>query len=283
MMTSGLRSDAVGNDSTDRDRSAASPRTPGPHIAAAAAIDEILASEARANRQRSRASIVEEPVKAKPRITVPPARIVARPLHSPAWKAPFFSLAIVVGLSTLVSAGAIAYLLLRPIGASSAFSDADIRGLRDSVTQLRRQVADITGDMATHRAAFEAARAQAAEQASRAQNRVEREQVVPAAASSRVADDKPQVAQVAQVAPESSPDITGAVQPRRPANASRDVISGWHVRRAYDGVAVLEGKSGVVEVVPGQDIPAIGRIQEIKNENNRWQVLTSRGVILSGR
>ena len=280
MMTSDLRSDAVGNDSTDRDRSAASPRTPGPHIAAAAAIDEILASEARANRQRSRASIVEEPVKAKPRITVPPARIVARPLHSPAWKAPFFSLAIVVGLSTLVSAGAIAYLLLRPIGASSAFSDADIRGLRDSVTQLRRQVADITGDMATHRAAFEAARAQAAEQASRAQNRVERDQVVPAAASSRVADEK---LQAAQVAPESSPDITGAVQPRRPTNASRDVISGWHVRRAYDGVAVLEGKSGVVEVVPGQDVPAIGRIQEIKNENNRWQVLTSRGVILSGR
>jgi hypothetical protein len=55
------------------------------------------------------------------------------------------------------------------------------------------------------------------------------------------------------------------------------------VRRAYDGVAVLEGKTGVIEVVPGQDVPALGRIQEIKNENNRWQVLTSRGVILSGR
>ena len=279
MTTSDLRLHAVDNGNTIRDKSAASPRAPGPHIAAAAAIDEILASEARANRQRSRASTLEDPVKAKPRITVPPARIVARPLHPPAWKAPFFSLAMVVGLSTLVSAGAIAYLLLRPIGVSSAVSDADIRGLRDSVAQLRRQVADIAGDMATHRAALDAVRAQAADQASRAASRIERDQAAPVAASPTIVDDKPQVV---QATPEGSSDITGTV-PRRPANASREVISGWHVRRAYDGVAVLEGKSGVVEVVPGQDVPAIGRIQEIKNENNRWQVLTSRGVILSGR
>jgi len=277
------QSAAVENGSLFREQSPNSHSTPKPHIAAAAAIDERLASEARANMQRARVSIREEPIKAKVRFTVPPARIVARPLQSPAWKAPFFSLAMVVGLSTLVSAGAIAYLFLRPM-TSSAISDADLRSIRDSVTQLRRQVAEMTGDVASSRAAAEAARTQAAEQASRAQDRAEREQAALAAKYARIADEKTQAVQVAATLA-NTPDITGTVQPQaqRPASTSREVIPGWHVRRAYDGVAVLEGKTGVIEVVPGQDVPALGRIQEIKNENNRWQVLTSRGVILSGR
>lgn len=277
------RSNAVENRGLFREQLPNSHRIAGPHVAAAAAIDELLASEARANLQRARASTREEPVKAKARITVPPARIVARPLQSPAWRAPFFSLAIVVGISTLVSAGAIAYLLLRPI-TSSTVSDADIRSLRDSVAQLRRQVADVTGDVASSRAAAEAARTQAAEQASRAQDRSEREQAALAAKFARIADEKTQVIQAAAMLA-NNPDITGTVQSQtqRPASTSREVIPGWHLRRAYDGVAVLEGKAGVIEVVPGQDVPALGRIQEIKNENNRWQVLTSRGVILSGR
>jgi outer membrane murein-binding lipoprotein Lpp len=277
------RSSAVENGSLFREQSANSHSTPKPHIAAAAAIDELLASEARANMQRARVSTREEPIKAKVRFTVPPARIVARPLQSPAWRAPFFSLAIVVGLSTLVSAGAIAYLLLRPI-TSSTVSDAGIRNIRDSVAQLRRQVADMTNDVATSRAAAEAARTQAAQQASRAQDRAEREQAALAAKSTRIAEEKPPVMQ-ATATLANAPDITGTVQPQaqRPASTSREVIPGWHVRRAYDGAAVLEGKTGVIEVVPGQDVPALGRVQEIKNENNRWQVLTSRGVILSGR
>lgn len=277
------QSAAVENGSLFREQSPNSHATPKPHIAAAAAIDERLASEARANMQRARISVREEPIKAKVRFTVPPARIVARPLQSPAWKAPFFSLAMVVGLSTLVSAGAIAYLFLRPM-TSSTISDADLRSIRDSVTQLRRQVAEMTGDVASSRAAVEAARTQAAEQASRAQDRAEREQAALAAKFARIADEKTQAVQVAATLA-NTPDITGTVQPQaqRPASTSREVIPGWHVRRAYDGVAVLEGKTGVIEVVPGQDVPALGRIQEIKNENNRWQVLTSRGVILSGR
>lgn len=282
-ITPASQSNTVENRGLFREQLPNSHRTPGPHIAAAAAIDELLASEARENLQRARASMREEPVKAKARITVPPARIVVRPLQSPAWRAPFFSLAIVVGLSTLVSAGAISYLLLRPI-ASPTVSDADLRSLRDSVAQLRRQVADVTGDVASGRAAAEAARTQAAEQASRAQDRAEREQAALAAKFARIADEKTQVIQAAATLVNTS-DITGTVQPQaqRPAGTSRDVIPGWHVRRAYDGVAVLEGKTGVIEVAPGQDVPALGRIQEIKNDNNRWQVLTSRGVILSGR
>ena len=64
---------------------------------------------------------------------------------------------------------------------------------------------------------------------------------------------------------------------------SQLVIPGWHVRRAYEGVAILEGQPGVIEAVLGQDVPNLGRIEEIKYENGRWQVLTSKGVILPAR
>ena len=37
----------------------------------------------------------------------------------------------------------------------------------------------------------------------------------------------------------------------------------------------------MIEVVLGQDVPNLGRIEEIKYENNRWQVLTSKGIILA--
>lgn len=86
-----------------------------------------------------------------------------------------------------------------------------------------------------------------------------------------------------------SAEITGTVQqpqqppPPRQASARREVIAGWHVRRAYEGVAILEGQPGVIEAVLGQDVPNLGRIEEIKYENGRWQVLTSKGVILPAR
>lgn len=282
-ITSNSRSGTLNNRVRFREQSPNSSHAQEPYIAAAAAIDELLASEARANLQRARASTSEQPVKTRARITVPPARIVARPLHAPAWKAPFFSLAIVVGVSTLASASAIAYLFLRPT-TSTMVSDADIRTIREAVTQLRRQVADMTSDAASSRAAAEAAHAQAAEQATRAQDRTERELMILAAKFARIAEERSHVLQVA-APPINSTDITGTVQTQaqRPAMTSRNVIPDWHVRRAYDGVAVLEGKIGVIEVMPGQDVPDLGRIQEIKKEKNRWQVLTSRGVILSAR
>jgi hypothetical protein len=71
-----------------------------PHVAAAAAIDELLASEARASLRRTRDAQRDEPPKARIRVNVPPALIVAKPLQTAAWKAPFFSLALVVGSAT---------------------------------------------------------------------------------------------------------------------------------------------------------------------------------------
>lgn len=243
-----------------------------PHVAAAAAIDELLASEARASLRRTRDALREEPSKARIRVTVPPARIVAKPLQTAAWKGPFFSLAVVVGLSTLISAGGIAYLFLQP-QAIRTTSETELRNLRESVSQLRRQVAELSSSTASIRSA-NSAQPTVERVASR---NAEREPSIQRTRATRPSDDQHAGTAVAQ-----APEFTGSVQtPAAPvASAPRPIIEGWHIRRIYDGAAVLEGKSGVIEVAPGQDIPTLGRVQEISNDGGRWQVITSKGIVV---
>jgi hypothetical protein len=243
-----------------------------PHIAAAAAIDELLASEARANLRRTRDAQREEAPKARIRINVPAARIIAKPLQSAPWKGPFFSLALVVGLSTLISAGGIAYLFLRPQVTRSA-SETELRALRESVAQLRRQVAELSSSAATIRTANTA---QPTIERVAARN-VERAPLMERTRTTRALDKDSAVTQVVP-----APEFTGSVQTTTAplTSSARDIIEDWHIRRAYDGVAILEGKSGIVEVSPGQDIPTLGRIQEIRNDGGRWQVITSEGIVV---
>ena len=275
------RSKAVDNGSVSGTSATKAPAPQRPHVAAAAAIDALLASEARDNLNRARTNIRSEPVKAAPRTSIPPARIVARQPQSPSWKTPFFSLALVVGLSTLISAGSTAYILLRP-QVTGTVSASEIRSLRDSVTQLRRQVADLT----TQRATADVIQASKSDRAmSPPPSREASGEIVK---TNRFADHPSQIVSLAPLVSASAttnpaPEYTGSVPqlPAQQASISREPIADWFVRRAYDGVAIIEGKPGVIEVVLGQDIPGVGRVQEIKNENNRWHVLTSKGVISS--
>lgn len=255
-----------------------------PHLAAAATIDELLAKEALANLKRTRATAHAETFKSKARIPVPPATLVVKPPQSHAWMTPFITLAVMVGISTFLCTGGMAYLFLRP-GAVATMSDAELRSIRESVAQLRRTVAALSNDLATNRAALDAANKAASDRLGRivqSLERVDRDQSVSATKIERMAEEKAQVVRTASTA--SSSEITGTVQRQpRPTNARREVIAGWRVRRAFEGVAVLEGQPGVIEVVLGQEVPNLGRIEEIKYENSRWQVLTSKGVILSAR
>jgi hypothetical protein len=66
-------------------------------------------------------------------------------------------------------------------------------------------------------------------------------------------------------------------------SATRKPVKGWAVRQAYEGVAILQGPNGVVEAVLGQQVPGLGRIEEIGSENGRLIVLSSGGAIYSSR
>lgn len=274
---------ATSNNTSDA-RPAGKPNSAGAHLTAAATIDELLAKEALANLKRTRATTHAENVKSKARVPIPAATLVVKPPQSHAWVTPFVTLAALFGITTVLCAGGLAYLYLRP-SAAVATSDAELRNIRESVAQLRRTVATLSTELATNRAALDAANKATNDRFGRivqSLDRVDRDQSVSATRIERMAEEKAHVVRPAPPAP--TPEITGTVQRQpRPTTARRDVLAGWRVRRAFEGVAILEGQPGVIEVVLGQEVPNLGRIEEIKYENNHWQVLTSRGVILPAR
>lgn len=247
-----------------------------------ATIDELLAKEALANLKRARAAAHADAGKVKTRAIVPPARLVVRQQYQQAWRRPFVSLAIVVGLSTLLNAAGLAYFFVQPL-APVKTSDAEVRTLRDNVAQLRRSVIDLSSEVASNRTALAAIGTAASDRQDRLARTMaasDRDQPAPSGKSERAPSGAIDPARLARV--DIASEITGTIPRQAPTIDTRpDVIAGWRVRRVYDGVAVLDGDLGVIEVVLGQTIPDLGRILDIKSENGRWQVLTTKGRISS--
>ncbi|MGP9813347.1 hypothetical protein ACTZWT_17715 [Rhodopseudomonas sp. NSM] len=276
----------AGSGAGDRDASHAKPAgkpTAAPHIAAQT-LDELLAKEALANLKRARAAAHAEADKTRPRINIPPAKLVVRPQTLQSWKRPFVSLALVVGLSTGLYAAGFAYLMVQPFS-PAAQSEAEIRTLRDGVAQLRRDLAELSSDVAAGRTTLTAANQAATDRLDRFARmlvRIERERPTLAEQPQRAAADGAAIAPPARAA--SPSDVTGSIAPPSPSASPRpDIVAGWRVRRAYHGVAVLESQSGVVEVVLGQKVPELGRILDIRSDDGHWQVMTTKGLIESGR
>ncbi|MBK5961091.1 hypothetical protein CCR97_23215 [Rhodoplanes elegans] len=78
----------------------------------------------------------------------------------------------------------------------------------------------------------------------------------------------------------ASADMTTASlgDPRPPAPP---VVSGWVVRDVRRGIALIEGRYGLVEVETGDTLPGLGRIESIRKQDGRWLVVTSRGIIVA--
>jgi hypothetical protein len=80
-------------------------------------------------------------------------------------------------------------------------------------------------------------------------------------------------------------DTTGTV-PAAPMQkiGTRAPLAGWSVRDVYRNAALIQGtKLGMMEVSPGDDIPGLGRIHSIRQQDGRWVVVTSRGIIAQPR
>jgi hypothetical protein len=82
-------------------------------------------------------------------------------------------------------------------------------------------------------------------------------------------------------------DVTASVPPAPPQAATQrtSAVAGWSVRDAYGNTAIIQGaRQGTKEVSPGDNIPGLGRIHSIKQQQDgRWVVVTSRGIITSPR
>jgi hypothetical protein len=85
----------------------------------------------------------------------------------------------------------------------------------------------------------------------------------------------------------ASGEATGAVPSASPApgpaaaDPRRGILEGWVLRDLFNGGAMIQSpRGGILEVIPGDNVPGLGRIEGIRREGSRWVVMTSRGLIV---
>jgi len=80
-------------------------------------------------------------------------------------------------------------------------------------------------------------------------------------------------------------DSTGSVQAPQATTQRVGAVAGWSVRDVYGNAALIQGaRNGTLEVKAGDNIPGLGRVHSIqKQQDGRWVVVTSRGIISSAR
>jgi hypothetical protein len=206
-------------------------------------------------------------------------------------------LAVAATLVVCACTGVIAYLTTQPSQTNVA-ANAEIRNLRDTVAQLRKQLSGVSENLDGLRTAVDLSGKATSDRFGRfAENldRIERvsssstakldklaqaQVQAPTTVASQPQSPSPAMPMMASVA---APETTGSVPPAERSSAPRKAIKGWSVRQAYEGIAILQGPNGVVEAVLGQQVPSLGRIEEIRNENGRLVVETSGGVVYSPR
>ncbi|WP_454643984.1 hypothetical protein [Bradyrhizobium liaoningense] len=268
----------------------------------AAASDEVLAKEALEGLKRIRAKArLDKMAIPKPApAVIKPAVIVAKPPPPrPTWVAPLATLAVAAMLVVCACTGVIAYLTTQP-AQSNVATNTEIRNLRETVAQLRRQLSGVSENLDGLRTAVDQSSKATNDRFGRFAENLDRIERVSSSSTAKL--DKLAQAQVqaqapapamvqSQPAPQqgpmmasvAAPEFTGSVPASERTSVPRKTIKGWSVRQAYEGIAILQGPNGVIEAVLGQQVPGLGRIEEIRNENGRLVVESSGGVIYSSR
>jgi hypothetical protein len=170
---------------------------------------------------------------------------------------------------------------------------AEIKALRDTVTQLRTATRTLGENFAALKGSTTTANASQNQQIAKLSESMER--VEKAEQRRAAAPTTTTTAAVAASRQAAASDITGSVTakpqstlapgpgatPEAQAAALRpSVVQGWVLRRVYDGAALIEGRDGIIEVEPGDVAPGLGRIEAIKRQDGRWTVVTARGIVV---
>ncbi len=65
------------------------------------------------------------------------------------------------------------------------------------------------------------------------------------------------------------------------AAAKVPVVDGWVLTSVgRRGNAIVASRNGYYEVYPGDPLPGVGRVQDIRYQDGRWIVVTPKGLII---
>jgi hypothetical protein len=184
------------------------------------------------------------------------------------------------------------------VGAVAAVAFAKPQPVADDartieVKTLQGVIAKLSTEVASLKASIDSNAKTANAQLAKMADRVERAEKAQAEPASRVAklsemleriDKRTASAAAAPVAPAlaSAPDVTGSIATKQQDRPS--VVNGWVLREVFRGGAMVENeRMGMFEVVPGANLPGLGRVETIRRQDGRWVVVTPKGFIVSQR
>src|SRR6202040_2617939 len=76
-----------------------------------------------------------------------------------------------------------------------------------------------------------------------------------------------------------APDTTGSIPENRAAQSAdtrtpAKATDGWTIRDVYRGHALVESPFGSFDVMPGTQLPGLGRVENVERRDGRWVVVT---------
>ena len=193
------------------------------------------------------------------------------------------SLALAAALGGMAGALA-AYGLARP-GPVPAVAAG--RTNLDEIQALKENVVQARVDLAALKVSIDSANRNATAQFTRIGERIERIERIQAEPTTKLNKAVEMLDRVSRGDGGPQPkEVTGSVAPP-PANGQnqppKSGLEGWVVRDVHRGTALIEGRMGIIEVEQGDLVPGLGRVDAIRKQDGRWVVVTSRGMITSGR
>ncbi|WP_271201234.1 hypothetical protein [Methylopila turkensis] len=156
--------------------------------------------------------------------------------------------------------------------AKTAAGDADVKALKTEIAGLQKTLDETRAASAAKIEALATRVEQPKEDAGKLAELQARLDRIEKAA------DKPAPALAAAKPAPADPETTGSIAAT--PDAGGRVVRNWTVREVYDGVALLDGRDGVIEVMRGARAPGLGRIRSIERRDRQWVVVTDRGVVL---
>jgi hypothetical protein len=197
------------------------------------------------------------------------------------------SLALAAALGGMAGALA-AYGLVRP---SPLPAVAAGRTNLDEIQALKENVVQARVELAALKVSIDSANRNAGAQFTRIGERIERIERTQAEPTTKLNKAVEMLDRMARGDGGAQPkEVTGSVAPSSAANANgpnqptpKSGVEGWVVRDVHRGTALIEGRMGIIEVEQGDLVPGLGRVDAIRKQDGRWVVVTSRGLITTGR
>jgi len=231
-----------------------------------------------------RASAARTPVRPKPdanKAAPPPAK--DKPKSRFALLAA--TLALAAGLGGTVGAMGIPALVQVALGTATAAAPAAETG--GDLQDIKAALAQVTTDLGALRTSVEQSSKATAAQFGKVTERLDRADRALAEPTAKLAKIGESIERLERRGAPPAPaaaaqaDITGTAHAPSAAEPKPKppIIEDYVVRKVFDGVALVEGRRGIVEVEPGSTLPGAGRVEEIRRQDGRWVVITSKGVI----